>query len=70
MKHWPLPDSYFDNPTICEVEKGDILMMKPLIWHSSHRTENAQPRRVIHLEFCSLSLPNPLVYTELLSNYF
>jgi hypothetical protein len=40
-------------------------MMKPLIFHSSKRTENAASRRVIHIEFSSKELPKPLVWHEL-----
>lgn len=49
---------------ICEVKKGGILVMKPLLWHSSRRTENQDKRRVIHVEFCSLDLPNGLTWFE------
>jgi ectoine hydroxylase-related dioxygenase (phytanoyl-CoA dioxygenase family) len=60
-----LSDNFFENKKVCEVSKGGILIMKPLIWHSSKRTENNQKRRVIHLEFSNLELPNPLVWAEL-----
>ncbi len=30
-----LESDFFENDTICEVEKGGVLLMKPLIWHSS-----------------------------------
>ena len=49
---------------ICEVEKGGILLMKPLILHSSKRTENDWNRRVIHIEFCDMELPEGLNWTE------
>ncbi len=60
-----LPDNFFQNLKVCEVAKGGVLIMKPLIWHSSKRTENSQKRRVIHLEFSNLELPKPLVWAEL-----
>ncbi len=53
------------NEQICEIKKGGILLMKPLILHSSKRTENNQKRRVIHLEFSNLALPKPLIWAEL-----
>jgi hypothetical protein len=59
-----LPNSFFENEQIGEVAKGGILIMKPLIWHSSKRTENQQKRRVIHLEFSNLELPQPLIWAE------
>lgn len=49
---------------ICEVKKGGILLMKPLILHSSKRTENEKNRRVIHIEFCDAELPKGLKWKE------
>lgn len=49
---------------ICEVKKGGILIMKPLILHSSKRTENQRNRRVIHIEFTDLKLPTGLHWKE------
>ena len=48
-----------------EVSKGGVLLMKPLLWHGSCRTENQQSRRAIHLEFCSLDLPSELEWQEI-----
>lgn len=59
-----LPNAFFETEQICEVAKGGALIMKPLIWHSSKRTENQQKRRVIHLEFSNLELPEPLIWAE------
>jgi ectoine hydroxylase-related dioxygenase (phytanoyl-CoA dioxygenase family) len=59
-----LPNPFFEEEQICEVAKGGALIMKPLIWHSSKRTENQQKRRVIHLEFSNLELPKPLIWAE------
>jgi ectoine hydroxylase-related dioxygenase (phytanoyl-CoA dioxygenase family) len=56
---------FLSTETICEVPKGGILIMKPLIWHSSKRTENQQKRRVIHIELSNLALPEPLIWAEL-----
>jgi ectoine hydroxylase-related dioxygenase (phytanoyl-CoA dioxygenase family) len=52
---------------ICEVKQGGILIMKPLILHASKRTENQQNRRVIHIEFCDMDLPNGLEWKEKLN---
>ena len=49
---------------ICEVKKGGILIMKPLILHSSKRTENQKNRRVIHIEFTEKELPIGLNWKE------
>lgn len=48
----------------CEVEKGGILIMKPLLFHSSRRTENQQNRRVIHIEFSNKILPEGMKWLE------
>jgi len=49
---------------ICEVERGGVLLMKPLLLHSSRRTENDKKRRVIHIEFTNQELPNDLKWKE------
>ncbi|MEM6698904.1 MAG: phytanoyl-CoA dioxygenase family protein, partial [Bacteroidota bacterium] len=49
---------------LCEVKKGGILLMKPLILHSSKRTENQKNRRVIHIEFTDQELPVGLNWKE------
>jgi ectoine hydroxylase-related dioxygenase (phytanoyl-CoA dioxygenase family) len=50
--------------TICEVEKGGIMIMKPLIFHASNKTTNNERRRVIHIEFSNQILPNELEWSE------
>ena len=49
---------------ICEVQKGGILIMKPLTLHSSRRSENQRNRRIIHLEFTDKELPDGLNWKE------
>ncbi|HYO22680.1 MAG TPA: phytanoyl-CoA dioxygenase family protein, partial [Flavisolibacter sp.] len=49
---------------ICNVRKGGIMIMRPLLLHASSRTTNNQKRRVIHIEFSSSNLPAPLVWSE------
>ena len=49
---------------ICEVQKGGILLMKPLTLHASKRTENQKNRRVIHIEFTNQELPIGLNWKE------
>ena len=49
---------------ICEVGAAGILIMKPLILHSSKRTENDNSRRVIHIEFTDMELPAGLEWKE------
>jgi ectoine hydroxylase-related dioxygenase (phytanoyl-CoA dioxygenase family) len=50
--------------TICEVQKGGIMIMKPLLFHASNKTTNNQRRRVIHIEFSNQKLPNKLEWSE------
>jgi Phytanoyl-CoA dioxygenase (PhyH) len=59
-----LSADFFENEVICEIPKGGVLMMKPLVWHSSKRTENNENRRVIHIELSKMELPEPLVWAE------
>lgn len=49
---------------ICRVNKGGIMLMKPLLLHSSGRTKNNNRRRVIHLEFSRTPLPTGLNWSE------
>ncbi len=51
-------------PVTCEVACGGVYLMKPLLLHSSAKTTNQKYRRVIHLEFNSLDLPNGLEWAE------
>ena len=55
-----------ENETTCDVKKGGIMIMKPLLLHASERTTNNFKRRVIHIEFSNSSLPMPLEWSELL----
>lgn len=49
---------------ICEIPKGGALLMKPLLLHSSRRSENRANRRVIHIEFSADQLPTGLAWQE------
>lgn len=51
----------------CKVSKGGIMIMKPLILHSSSRTTNNKKRRVIHIEFSNQELPTKLKWAERLN---
>ncbi|MEO7977059.1 phytanoyl-CoA dioxygenase family protein [Flavobacterium sp.] len=53
-----------ENETICEVEKGGIMIMKPLLFHASNKTTNNERRRVIHIEFSNQQLPSGLEWSE------
>jgi len=56
---WPV-----ENETTCSVKKGGIMIMKPLLLHSSGRTTNKNKRRVLHIEFSRSSLPGNLNWAE------
>lgn len=49
----------------CEVQRGGIMIMNPLLLHSSGRSRNDCRRRVIHIEFCNMQLPGELEWSEL-----
>ncbi|CAM3616440.1 phytanoyl-CoA dioxygenase family protein [Flavobacterium chungbukense] len=53
-----------EKETICEVEKGGVMIMKPLLFHASNKTTNNERRRVIHIEFSRQELPNGLEWSE------
>jgi len=50
----------------CNVPKGGVMFMRPLLLHASSRTTNNKKRRVIHIEFSNKSLPKPLHWSELI----
>lgn len=48
----------------CNIQKGGIMIMKPLLLHASSRTINNKKRRVIHIEFSNEELPGKLQWAE------
>lgn len=57
-------DWTIETEEICNVEKGGIMMMKPLTLHGSNRTTTGKKRRVIHIEFSDRELPEVLQWSE------
>jgi ectoine hydroxylase-related dioxygenase (phytanoyl-CoA dioxygenase family) len=53
-----------ETETTCVVKKGGIMLMKPLLLHSSGKSMTKDKRRVIHIEFSNQALPNGLQWTE------
>jgi len=53
-----------ETETICEIKHGGAMLMKPLVLHSSGRTRNNKKRRVIHIEFSNMELPDGLNWAE------
>lgn len=52
---------------ICAVPRGGIMIMKPLLLHSSARSRGNYRRRVVHLEFSNGRLPESLNWSEFLN---
>jgi len=49
-------------PYLCEVKAGDLVMMKPHILHSSRKSVNPDHRRVVHIEYSNYELPENLTW--------
>ena len=45
---------------LCRVRVGDLLLMRPLLLHASHKSMSQTRRRVLHIEYASFKLPAPL----------
>jgi ectoine hydroxylase-related dioxygenase (phytanoyl-CoA dioxygenase family) len=50
----------------CGAERGDVLLMRPLILHSSSQSKHPNHRRVLHIEFAASDLPGGLDWAEVL----
>ena len=48
----------------CNTLKGGIMIMRPLLLHSSGRTTNNEKRRVIHIEFSNKELDSRINWSE------
>ena len=48
----------------CEVPKGGVLLMRPLLLHASSPAEKPSHRRVLHIEYVGVELPNGLKWFE------
>jgi len=49
---------------ICCVERGGCVVISPLLLHASTKATRPRRRRVIHLEFASIELPESLDWYE------
>ena len=54
-------------PITRTAEPGDILLMRPLLFHSSRRSLIPSHRRIIHVEYSSSELPEQLEWHERIS---
>lgn len=48
----------------CNADPGDVLLMSPLLFHSSRKSSKPSHRRVIHIEYSAMTLPKPLDWYE------
>jgi ectoine hydroxylase-related dioxygenase (phytanoyl-CoA dioxygenase family) len=54
-----LPDAEIDRrvtsgtAVTCLADRGDVLLMRPLLLHASSKAANAAPRRVLHVEYAT-----------------
>jgi ectoine hydroxylase-related dioxygenase (phytanoyl-CoA dioxygenase family) len=49
---------------VCELSKGDALVMRPLLLHSSPPADRPAHRRVLHIEYATRGLPEGLNWCE------
>ena len=57
-------DWQIEKETLCDVKAGGIMIMRPLLMHSSARSTNNNKRRVIHIEFSNVTLPKEINWAE------
>lgn len=48
----------------CDTGPGDVLLMNPLLFHSSRKAQVPSHRRIIHIEYSAMTLPSPLAWNE------
>jgi ectoine hydroxylase-related dioxygenase (phytanoyl-CoA dioxygenase family) len=53
-----------DREVVCSVQRGDLILMRPLILHASSAAREANSRRVVHIEFAAQELPAPLEWQD------
>jgi ectoine hydroxylase-related dioxygenase (phytanoyl-CoA dioxygenase family) len=56
-----------DREFVCSVNRGDVILMRPLLLHASSPARNSSSRRVIHIEFASAELPSPLHWHDVIA---
>lgn len=48
----------------CNANPGDVLLMSPLLFHSSRKAIEPSHRRIIHIEYSAMSLPESMEWYE------
>lgn len=51
-------------PVACSVRSGGVVIMRPLLLHSSLPSVNPEHRRVLHFEYSAIDLPGELEWFE------
>lgn len=65
MSQSTIPEFVENTPArSCHVAAGGLVLMRPLLLHSSRKMTEPTQRRVIHLEFATQELPRPLAWRE------
>ena len=59
IQHWKK-----ERIVTCSIKAGGAMLMRPLLLHSSRPSINPQHRRVLHLEYASINLPDGLEWFE------
>lgn len=59
IQEWPK-----DAAVTCTASRGDAILMRPLLLHSSPSTRVPNRRRVVHLEFAADELPNGIDWKD------
>jgi len=63
-RRWPLHEldaaKSRHREVVCEVAKGDVLALRPLLLHASSPSQSPGHRRVVHIEYAASGLPNGL----------
>ena len=49
---------------LCEAAAGDALLMRPLLLHASSKSVSNRRRRILHIEYCSDSLPAGMAWQQ------
>jgi hypothetical protein len=49
---------------LCAAAAGDALLMRPLLLHASSKSMSGRRRRILHIEYCSGSLPTGMTWHE------
>lgn len=59
-------DAWKKSPLVhtCETQAGDVLVMRPLLLHSSSPSTNPTHRRVLHIEYSAVNLPDGLEWCD------